>query len=274
MNYSNPMVTYDEIIQALKAILDCSKANGYLDDYSVLNAKYDTIEKSPLQEEQEQALRKAIEALERVVDEGNKVIREELEKELKEIAASNIFKISTRYLDGEEKRKLAAQEEFVKKLGEVSLPLSSIKVAPVKVEEEVPLFEQKGFDLFEEIIDDEEEEKPKEEEPKEEPKKEFDFDFAVPRFEESMPSLSSKEETPETKEVPAILPKEELLSQESYPSNIHWEDTSRALSVNEEQYQKLQSLDTKAMDPIENASMAEEKVIEPSKRPVGRPKST
>ena len=58
-NYSNPMVTYDEIVEALRAIIDCSKANGYLDDYGFLNVKYDSVKQNPIQKEQEQALLKA-----------------------------------------------------------------------------------------------------------------------------------------------------------------------------------------------------------------------
>lgn len=297
--YSNPMVTYDEIVKALKAILDCSKANGYLDDYSVLNAKYDSMEKSPLQEEQEQALMKAIETLEKTVDEADKVIRVELEKEIKEIAASNMFVIPTKYLDGEERRKLAAQEEFVRKIQEVSLPFSILKNPPEYVKEE-PVLEPKGFDLFEEIIDDEEG-TPKKEVPetKEEPKvdvqvekeesplemkNEFNFDFDFP-----MPSMPSLEEKEEKKEEFSPLTKAEALAQETYPSNIGWKDTSNALAVSEEQYQKLQNLE-KTEEPTVESVMDTSPVLEdrdltmeeipieketvPAKRPVGRPKGT
>ena len=287
--YSNPMVTYDEIVKALKAILDCSKANGYLDDYSVLNAKYDSIEKSPLQEEQEQALLKAIVTLEKTVDEADKVIRVELEKEIKEIAASNMFVVPTRYLDGEERRKLAAQEEFVVKIQEVSLPFSILKNPPEYVEvKEEP--QPKGFDLFEEIIDEPEEE-PVKEEKKEEPQEEeppksdfnFDLDFAMP----SMPSLETQEEK---EEKPLPFTKKEALAQEVYPSNIGWKDTSNALAVSEEQYQKLQGLE-KEEEPtldsvLDSSTVLEDKDLTmeeipmekeepvPVKRPVGRPKGS
>ena len=122
-NYSNPMVTYNEIIEALKAILDCSRTNGYLDDYSFLNARYDVLNKSPLYEEQEQALIQAIQSLEKTIDAADKVIRENLKDVLNQIVTSNSFIIPTRYKKDEEYRKLAAQDEFVVKLKEMSLPL-------------------------------------------------------------------------------------------------------------------------------------------------------
>lgn len=173
-NYSNPMVTYNEIIEALKAILDCSKTNGYLDEYSFLNAKYDMLNKSPLYEEQEQALIQAIQSLEKTIDAADKVIRENLKDVLNEIVTSNSFMIPTRYKKDEEYRKLAAQDEFVAKLKEMSLPLEVLTVAtPVVPEKEETLDEIENLVApFEEVeiesldiptLDEEEEEEPKEE---------------------------------------------------------------------------------------------------------------
>lgn len=137
-NYSNPMVTYNEIIEALKAILDCSKTNGYLDEYNFLNARYDVLNKSPLYEEQEQALIQAIQSLEKTIDAADKVIRENLQNVLNEIVTSNSFIVPTRYKKDEEYRKLAAQDEFVAKLKEMSLPLEVLSqvIVPEPVVEE------------------------------------------------------------------------------------------------------------------------------------------
>ncbi len=129
-NYGNPMVTYNEIIEALKAILDCSKTNGYLDEYNFLNVKYDVLNKSPLYEEQEQALIQAIQSLEKTIDAADKVIRENLKDILNEILTSNSFIVPTRYKKDEEYRKLAAQDEFVSKLKEMSLPLEVLSEVP------------------------------------------------------------------------------------------------------------------------------------------------
>ncbi len=137
-NYSNPMVTYNEIIEALKAILDCSKTNGYLDEYNFLNARYDVLNKNPLYEEQEQALIQAIQSLEKTIDAADKVIRENLQNVLNEIVTSSSFIVPTRYKKDEEYRKLAAQDEFVAKLKEMSLPLevlSQVTVPEAVVEE-------------------------------------------------------------------------------------------------------------------------------------------
>lgn len=149
-NYSNPMVTYDEIVEALRAIIDCSKVNGYLDDYGFLNVKYDSAKQNPIQKEQEQALLKALQSLEKTLMAANKVVRETLEKELSEITAVSMFTISANYEHSCEKRKLASQNDLVMKLKEMSLPLEILnKVEEIETVEELPVG-------FEEIIDDEE----------------------------------------------------------------------------------------------------------------------
>ena len=38
--YDNPLVTYDEIIEAIQSILECSISSNYLDNYDYLNVKY------------------------------------------------------------------------------------------------------------------------------------------------------------------------------------------------------------------------------------------
>lgn len=160
-SYGNPVVTYDEVVEALKAIIDCSKNNGYLDEYSFLNAKYDSVKNNPLHAEQEKALIKAIQSLEKTIDTANKVIRETLEKEVAEINATNIFVIPTKYKQTEESRKLAAQDELVSKLQEMSLPLEVLlqlveEVPKTKIIEEAPsLFEEIEDEIVEEVKEEE-----------------------------------------------------------------------------------------------------------------------
>ena len=157
-NYSNPMVTYDEIVEALKAIIDCSKANGYLDDYGFLNVKYDSVKQNPIQKEQEQALLKALQSLEKTLAAANKVVRETLEKELAEISTVSMFTISANYEHSCEKRKLASQNDLVMKLKEMSLPLEILeKIEEIETVEELPAG-------FEEIVDEEETEEESDEE--------------------------------------------------------------------------------------------------------------
>lgn len=152
-NYSNPMVTYDEIVEALRAIIDCSKASGYLDDYGFLNVKYDSVKQNPIQKEQEQALLKALQSLEKTLLAANKVVRETLEKELDEITAVSMFTISANYEHSCEKRKLASQNDLVMKLKEMSLPLEILnKVEEIETVEELPAG-------FEEIVDEDDIEK-------------------------------------------------------------------------------------------------------------------
>lgn len=153
-NYSNPMVTYDEIVDALRAIIDCSKANGYLEEYGFLNVKYDSLNQNPIQKEQEQALLKALQSLEKTINAANKVIRENLEKELAEIETVNLFKISSTYEHSGEKRKLASQNELVMRLKEMSLPLEVLnKVEQPK--EEIETFEElpTGFEEITEEVE-------------------------------------------------------------------------------------------------------------------------
>ena len=130
-NYSNPMVTYDEVVDAIKAIIDCSKANGYLDDYGFLNVKYDSLNK-------------------KTIDATNKVIRENLEKELAELETDDVVVIYAEYEHGEERRKLASQKDLVMRLKEMSLPIEVLFNPNDDVEclEELP-------DGLEEITDEE-----------------------------------------------------------------------------------------------------------------------
>ncbi len=120
LGYSNPVITYEEIVNALKAIIDCSLNDNYLDDFNYLNVKYESEVKTDLDEKWEVALRKAIKDLEKAIDSSSKVIKNNLEKELQRIE-NDVLKMNSLYLIGQEKRKLASQEVFVQKLREKSL---------------------------------------------------------------------------------------------------------------------------------------------------------
>lgn len=157
-NYSDPMVTYDEIVEALKAIIDCSKANGYLEEYGFLNVKYDSLKQNPIQEEQEQLLLNALQSLEKTINAANKVIRENLEKELAEINTVELFEFTANYEHSGEKRKLASQNDLVIRLKEMSLPLEVLNRIESSEENILP-------NGFEEIIDEEEDETETLEEP-------------------------------------------------------------------------------------------------------------
>ena len=200
-NYSNPMVTYDEIVDALRAIIDCSKANGYLEEYGFLNVKYDSLNQNPIQKEQEQALLKALQSLEKTINAANKVIRENLEKELAEIEAVNVFKISSTYEHSGEKRKLASQNELVMRLKEMSLPLEVLnKVEQPK--EEIETFEELPTG-FEEITE--------EVEPVVETIEDVEVELEQPSMEEPTTEETIVEEEPVIEEVP----KEEKVEVES-----------------------------------------------------------
>lgn len=126
-NYSDPMITYDEIVEALKAIVSCTKVNGYSEEYGFLNIKYDSLKQSPIQKEQEQALVQALQSLEKTIENANKVIREALEQEIERINSANSTKINALYVHDNVRRKLAAQTDLVMKLKRASLPIEVLK---------------------------------------------------------------------------------------------------------------------------------------------------
>lgn len=213
-NYGNSIVTYDEIIEALRAIIDCSKNNGYLDEYSFLNAKYDSLKTNPLQTEQEKALIKAIQSIEKTIEAANKVVRENLVKELAEINATNIFTIPTQFKQTEESRKLASQDELIEKLHEMSLPLEVLsQVEEVEKEETIELFEEVE-DVFEEVIDEEisDEEKPKK---AEKVNSKIDImSMGLPDISIELPETSENEESKEEIIEEEIIDEEEKVVEE------------------------------------------------------------
>ena len=127
---NNPIVTFDEIVDALKSILECSISNEYTDDLNYLNVKYESSIKNKIDTEKEKALYDALKALEKNIDTYSKVIRNNLVNEVSNLDES-IIKIESKYLIGQERRKLSAQSFFVKKLSDLSLK-SSILFNPIE----------------------------------------------------------------------------------------------------------------------------------------------
>ena len=119
-DYSRTIVTYEEIVEAIKAIIDCSLNDNYVDDFDYLNVKYETGIKEKLNTKNEEALHRAIKDLASSIDTASRVIKTNLEKELDELDKS-IFHIHTDYLISEELRRIAASDVSVQKLRDVSL---------------------------------------------------------------------------------------------------------------------------------------------------------
>lgn len=134
--YNNPIVTYDEVVEAVKSIIECSLSSNYLDDFDYLNIKYEAGTKNKIDEAEEKALYNAIKALERNIDITSKMIKSNLERELIDIEKS-IYKIRTEYLIGQEKRKLSAQQLLVDKLRGASLKMDILYQAPEHSEQEL-----------------------------------------------------------------------------------------------------------------------------------------
>ena len=50
-SYNNPLVTYDEIVDALKSIIECSLSSNYVDDFDYLNINYESGTKNKVDEQ-------------------------------------------------------------------------------------------------------------------------------------------------------------------------------------------------------------------------------
>ncbi len=133
--YNDPIVTYDEIVDALKSIIECSLNSNYIDDFNYLNIRYESGTKTKVDSVEEKALYNAIKSLERTLDSSSKIIRNGLERELIDYE-KNILKINCDYVIGQEKRRLSAQQHFVKKLKENSLKMDVLYHAPQYEENE------------------------------------------------------------------------------------------------------------------------------------------
>ncbi len=123
--YKNPLVTYEEIVEALKAIIECSLNNNYMDDFDYLNLKYESESSVRYEGAEERALYKAVKSLEKTIDSANKIIKDNLEQNLRELELSR-FTIHANYLIGQERRKLAASQSLVEKLANASIKLNTI----------------------------------------------------------------------------------------------------------------------------------------------------
>lgn len=134
LSYSNPMVTYDEVVAAIESILEFSLNDGETDDVN-LDTKYETGITTKVDTDMDSALKNALESLGKAIDTSNKVIRSNLERELRLITHS-VIQMYTDYTIGEEKRKLASSELFVERLREASLPLEGTYSVKTEVEEE------------------------------------------------------------------------------------------------------------------------------------------
>ena len=117
---NNPIVTFDEIVDALKSILECSISNEYTDDLNYLNVKYESSIKNKVDSDKEKALYEALKSLEKNIDTYSKVIRNNLVNEVSNLDNS-VIRIESSYLIGQERRKLSAQQFFVKRLKDNSL---------------------------------------------------------------------------------------------------------------------------------------------------------
>lgn len=133
--YNDPIVTYDEIVDALKSIIECSLNSNYIDDFNYLNIKYESGTKTKVDSVEEKALYNAIKSLERTLDSSSKIIRSGLERELIDYEKS-ILKINCDYMIGQEKRRLSAQQHFVDKLKSKSLKIDVLYHAPQYEENE------------------------------------------------------------------------------------------------------------------------------------------
>lgn len=133
--YNDPIVTYDEIVDALKSIIECSLNSNYVDDFNYLNVKYEAGTKTKVNSLEEKSLYHAIKSLERAIDSSSKIIRSGLERELTDYEKS-IIRINCDYLIGQEKRRLSAQQHFIQKLKDQSLKIDILYHAPQYEEHE------------------------------------------------------------------------------------------------------------------------------------------
>lgn len=134
--YNNPIITYDEVVDAVKSIIECSLSSNYLDDFDYLNVKYESGTKNKIDEAEEKALYNALKALERNIDATSKMIKSNLERDLIDIEKS-IYKINSEYSIGDEKRKLSAQQLLVDKLRNASLDMDILYHAPEHTDKEL-----------------------------------------------------------------------------------------------------------------------------------------
>lgn len=142
-NYNNTIVIYDEIVEALKSIIECS-IDSEESNINYLDSKYESVNNNIMDNKSEKLLYNAIKTLEKNIDSASKVIRTGLQRELKGLN-DNIINIDTDYLIGQEKRKLSAQKSSIQKIMDNSLNMDILYT--------VPLYSEDSYDTALESLD-------------------------------------------------------------------------------------------------------------------------
>ena len=124
---NNSIVTYDEIVDALKSIIECSINNDYEDDFDYLNVKYESSIDGRVDAKDDSILYHSLKELEKSIDESSKIIRKALEEQL---INDSIIKINSEYILGYENRVLSASMASIDKLKEASLDLNILNDVP------------------------------------------------------------------------------------------------------------------------------------------------
>ena len=158
--YNNTLVIFDEIVEALKSIVECSMVR---DENEYFNNKYES-ETNNIISEDEEILYNALKELKKTIDASARLFRTFIEDELSKISCDK-FKLSCNYLLGYEKRKLTAEKKSIELLKNASIGIESL----YEVSEDEKIRAQKENRRQEELIrqQNERERKVKEKEEKE-----------------------------------------------------------------------------------------------------------
>ena len=124
---NNSIVTYDEIVEALKSIIECSINNDYENDFDYLNVKYESSIDNKVDSKEESILYHSLKELEKSIEDSSKIIRKALEEQL---INDSIIKINCEYILGYENRVLSASDDSIEKLKEASLDINSLNNVP------------------------------------------------------------------------------------------------------------------------------------------------
>ena len=125
---NNSVVTYDEIVEAIKSIIDCSINNDYENDFNYLNVKYESELDNKVDSNDEKLLYYSLLELKNRIEDESKIIRQALEEQL-ESSKSNIV-LNSEYILGYESRKLSANIDSINKLKEHSLDINVLNDIP------------------------------------------------------------------------------------------------------------------------------------------------
>lgn len=160
---NNSIVTYDEIVDAIKSIIECSINNDYENDFDYLNVKYESETENKIDSKNESLLYYSLKELEKNIDEASNIIRQALVEQLDD----NLDKIiiDSDYILGYENRKLSASLDSINKLKRESLNIDIIKNIPTEkttaldmlIEEDTNKilsdFEKKAIEKYPEYFD-------------------------------------------------------------------------------------------------------------------------